>query len=219
MRSVASGLSDGSASAPANVVLCTDSQTYQVRQVQSSNSVFILQPSESREPPEDDSIPPVSLSAIAQCVATLELIPATPSPIAFLTETLPIYSGPEAIAGCDLAPITNTIPPEHRARQAICGDAPFSPTEFDTAWKNLCAFEFDNRAYLPTALSLASVWKSIISAETLRNASLEERFSPGTLRGAIEEDGHPSALFGAIMARLGSEKLDLMDGCESIMAF
>ena len=55
-----------------SAVLCTDDLTYQLRQVQSSNSVFILQPSESLH--GNNEIPSPSLSAIAQCTATLELI-------------------------------------------------------------------------------------------------------------------------------------------------
>ena len=57
-----------------SAVLCTDDRTYQLRQVQSSNSVFILQPSESSR--GNDSIPSQSLLAIAQCTSTLELIPS-----------------------------------------------------------------------------------------------------------------------------------------------
>ena len=55
-----------------NAVLCTDDHTFQLRQVQSSNSVFILQPSESRRG-ENEITPPI-LSAIAQCTSTLELV-------------------------------------------------------------------------------------------------------------------------------------------------
>ncbi len=57
-----------------SAVLCTDDHTFQLRQVQSSNSVFVLQPSESHR--DDNKFPASSLLAIAQCTSTLELVPS-----------------------------------------------------------------------------------------------------------------------------------------------
>ena len=79
-----------------NAVLCTDDSTYQLRQVQSSNSILILQPSESRG--SDNEIPSPSLSAIAQCTATLELIASdTAASVALISrllrQSLPLYNG------------------------------------------------------------------------------------------------------------------------------
>ena len=79
-----------------SAVLCTDDRTYQLRQVQSSNSVFILQPSESSR--GNDRIPSQSLLAIAQCTSTLELIPSDAAASFALTsqllkKTLPSYNG------------------------------------------------------------------------------------------------------------------------------
>lgn len=79
-----------------SAVLCTDDHTYQLRQVQSSNTVFVLQPSESCR--GDDEVPSPSLLAIAQCTATLELIPSdnvASSAMAsrFLKTSLPSYRG------------------------------------------------------------------------------------------------------------------------------
>ena len=85
-----------------NAVLCTDDYTYQLRQVQSSNSILILQPSESRG--SDNEIPSPSLSAIAQCTATLELIPSdTAASFAMvsrlLRQSLPLYNGVDTDVG------------------------------------------------------------------------------------------------------------------------
>ena len=85
-----------------NAVLCTDDSTYQLRQVQSSNSILILQPSESRS--SDDEIPSPSLSAIAQCTATLELIPSDTAAsfanvLRLLRQSLPLYSGIDTDVG------------------------------------------------------------------------------------------------------------------------
>lgn len=85
-----------------SAVLCTDDHTYQIRQVQSSNSVFILQPSESHRGVNE--IPSPSLSAIAQCTATLELILAdTAASFAMvsrlLEKNLPSYKGTDTDVG------------------------------------------------------------------------------------------------------------------------
>ena len=79
-----------------SAVLCTDDHTYQLRQVQSSNSIYILQPSESSR--GNDRILSQSLLAIAQCTSTLELIPSdTAASLALasqlLKKTLPPYKG------------------------------------------------------------------------------------------------------------------------------
>lgn len=85
-----------------NAVLCTDDHTYQLRQVQSSNSVFIVQPLESRH--GDNEIPFPSLAAIAQCTTTLELIPSdTAASFAMLSrllkQNLPPYNGTDTDVG------------------------------------------------------------------------------------------------------------------------
>ena len=88
--------SDGSKLSSSNAVLCTDDHTFQLRQVQSSNSMFILQPSKSGY--QDNELAPPSLSAIAQCTSTLELIPSDTAVsramiYRLLQKNLPIYKG------------------------------------------------------------------------------------------------------------------------------
>lgn len=84
-----------------SAVLCTNDLTYQIRQVQSSNSVFILQPSESHRGVNE--IPSPNLSAIAKCTATLELVLSdTAASFAMvsrlLKENLPPYKGTDTDA-------------------------------------------------------------------------------------------------------------------------
>ncbi len=79
-----------------SAVLCTDDHTFQLRQVQSSNSVFVLQPSESHR--DDNKFPASSLLAIAQCTSTLELVPSDSaasfaSVSRLLKTSLPPYNG------------------------------------------------------------------------------------------------------------------------------
>ena len=192
----------------ANAVLCTDNQTYQVRQVQSSNSIFILQPSECSF--EADAVINQGLSAIAQCTATLELIPAQASAIIYLKHALSVYSEPESGTQSSIA----SAAVENRSKQSILADAPFSLGELDGACEELCIFEVDSTAWLPTATMLVSLWKSIMSAATLRSVDLGKPFSVATLNAIVEEDGHSSALFDVLMSRLGSNHGDSVEDCK-----
>ena len=194
-----------SSQTPANAVLCTDNQTYQVRQVHSSNSIYVLQPCETSL--GYDSIPTEGLSAISQCTTTLELIPAPSSATIFLKQTLPAYNEPE---NCT-QPSTASTPLGKRSKCAVFEHAPFSLGEFNKACEDLCVFEVNGQAWLPTASTLANLWSSTISGATMRDVNLGESFSIATLSGIAGEDGHPIALFKAVMDRLSSNDSDLMD--------
>lgn len=105
----------GSSQSSPSAVLCTDDHTYQLRQVQSSNSVFILQPSENVL--GDNLIPTPSLSAVAQCTATLELMPSdTAASFALVSQllkkSLPSYKGIDTDVGLG----TNTTFPSRNVQ-------------------------------------------------------------------------------------------------------
>ena len=217
-----------------SAVLCTDDHTYQLRQVQSSNSVFILQPSKSRR--GDDEIPSPSLSAIAQCTATLELI-LSDNVASFamvsrlLNESLPSYRGIDTDVGLGThttfaskkgAPldtwdgilILTLCLGEYKDKNAILQDAPFSNKEFDKTWKQHCAFEVLGRAWLPTPSALAMIWKSILSVATAKGVDLEKRLDLKPLAEMVGNDGFPWEFFMAVVTRLVSDTNHLNDDCE-----
>ena len=203
----------GDASLPnQNAVLCTDNETYQVRQVHSSNSVFILQPSEAETAQGLISSP--RLSAIAKATATLELVHAKPSVSTFLRRVLPVYSGPEEGEGRHPgsgSPSTFS--------KGLLEDVPFSSGEYNKICLAMCVFQRNGLAWLPTASVLLNVWKSIISAATVRSVDLGDTFSTAALEGVVQEYGHEAALFRAVMNRLASDNRDdRMDGCEDAAA-
>lgn len=174
--------------------------------MQSSNSVYVAQPSQRDQNSDNDAICGVAISAIAQCGVMLELVPTSPPCTDFLKRSLSVYSGPEGM----FASISQTLP----SRDALLQDAPFSSGEFDKAWKKLCVFEVERQARLPTASVLINLWKSLVSAATVRNVNLRAIFSMNAIEGVIEEDGYPNALFRAVIDRLASANEDLMDGCK-----
>lgn len=216
MKSAALNAVHGSRPIPGYAMLCTDDHTYHVRQVNSSNSVFLLQTSEDGMNLEEDAIPTAGLSAIAQCTATLELLPTTPSGLRFLTQILPVYDGLEVREenGVGL-PKTSKVTGS-TSKNVLLENVPFSPGEFKHAWMKLRAFEVQGQAYLPSALALVHVWKSLVSVAALRSVDLEQRFPLSKLVVLAEEDGHPGALSTAVIQRLCSEHEDVVDGCESV---
>ena len=99
-------------------------------------------------------------------------------------------------------------------KNAILQDAPLSRDEFNQAWKQLCAFEVLGRSWLPTPSALAMVWKSILSAATIRGVNLETNFELKSLAEVVGSDGFPWALLMAIVTRLVSNTENLRDDCE-----
>ncbi|KAL8664920.1 MAG: hypothetical protein Q9202_002629 [Teloschistes flavicans] len=178
---------------PGHVVLCSDSQTFQVRQVHSSNSVFIIQPSciARKDPRLDYSN---GITAIAKCESTLEVIPHSPACLPLLREALPVFVDLESAQKRELAAI--------QTKQSILNDMPMSSLQYNQAWTDLCAFELENQAWCPSPSILWKVWKSITSACSLKGLSLDRSLDMHALAGTIEEDDIPLPLFHAVISKL-----------------
>ena len=139
----------------------------------------------------------------------MELAHLVPAAIGFLKQHLPVYAGPQSIS--DWA--TGTPSAEKQGRKSLLWDAPFSVGEFNNACKELCIFEEEDQAWIPTNSMVAGVWKSIILAATMRSTDLGGSFAIATLSSTIEEDGYPFTLYKAVLDRLSSGDADLMEGC------
>ena len=147
------------------VNLCTSTKTYQIRQVQSSNSIILARPSLGDINPgtleqgdgdgdamEQDDTAFGSLdtvTAIAQCKATLEVYKSEdglPSAIAFLERTLPVYDH-LVVEDDDVNMAMNTtsatmtdIEKMKLAKEAVLNDVPLSQAECESGWIEICAF-------------------------------------------------------------------------------
>lgn len=181
---------------PGHVVLCSDDQTFQVRQVHSSNSVFIIQPSciTSQNHGLDYSD---SLTAIAKCEATLEAIPYSPACGPLLKGALPVFT--------DLESAQKLKPAAVQSKRSILNDMPMSLQQCNQAWTDLCAFEVGDQAWRPSPFMLWKVWTSITSACTLRGLSLDQSLDTQALARASEEDDIPAPLFHAVMSNIQVE--------------
>ena len=194
-----------------HAVVCTDTQTFNVRQVQSSNSVFILQPSGNDLSPDDSFTRDPSIAAIAQCTSTLELMPPLVTSLAALRQSLPIYNLADHQNQNGLAAHSNES--EKFGRHKAFQNTPTSQREFDEAWLEVCAFELDRQAWIPSADSLKGIWASIMAAATMKDIDLTKRFRVIDLTDIVEEDGFPDALFKAVIRRVSIANGSLISGC------
>ena len=58
------------------------------------------------------------------------------------------------------------------------------------------------------------VWKSILSAATIKGVNLEKKFDLNSLGGMVGNDGFPLTLFKAVVMRLVSDSDFVKDDCE-----
>jgi sister chromatid cohesion protein DCC1 len=197
IKSQASSAASGAPNAKAAyAVLCTPSKTFQLRQVQTSNSLFVTQPALEAH---GNEIPIPATRAIASCTATLELHPSTVSAVTLLRETLPVY---DIVAG-DVDATGNG-----RTKTSIFDDMPLSDGECQTGWNDLMAFEVDDGSYQPSPNALSQVWKSINTAALAEGATLDTQFMTDDISRAAAEEGHPLALIEAVLARLSTDDTD-----------
>ncbi|CAO2654880.1 Nn.00g116130.m01.CDS01 [Neocucurbitaria sp. VM-36] len=181
---------------PAYAVLCTPNKTFQLRQVQTSNSLFVTQPALE---PHGNEIPIPAACAIALCTATLELHPSTASAVTLLKEVLPVY---DIVAG-DVDATGNG-----RNKASVFDDVPLSEGECQTAWLELMAFELEENSYQPSANTLSQIWRSINAAALAEGVKLDSQFLTGDVTRAVAEEGHPPGLVEAIIARLSKDDSD-----------
>lgn len=211
LKSTASSSDSATAlSASGNAVLCTHDHTFELRQVHSSNSIFVIQPSQTAlNDGEQSGLTTASAQAVAQCATTLELRPSLRSGSDLFRSLLPQYRGPEDNTG-------NNFPSQLvKGKEGFCEDAPLSRAEFDAAWVGLCAFELKGNAFLPTAPLLHGIWKSILSATVVKDLKLEVNVFIQDIAGLVEEDGFPRSLLQAVVYRLSVDQIIPMEGCES----
>lgn len=190
---------------PAYAVLCTPNKTFQLRQVQTSNSLFITQPAYLED--HANEIPVPATCAIALCSATLELQPSTASGLTLLKENLPVYN---IVAG-DVDAVAN-----NRTKATIFEDTPLSYAELQEGWRQLMAFELDESSYQPSVNALAQVWRAINAAALAEAVKLDSQFLTVDIASAVAEDGHPIDLVEGVLAHLASESADTSGAWSSL---
>jgi hypothetical protein len=212
------------------VNLCTATQTYRIRQVQSSNSIHILRPSHGEisladikvvEEEDGDTgaliLPDEAVTAIAKCSSTLELHipPGGFSAVPFLEKSLRLYDRRDDDGDIPMDDSASSGPlgakEMHSVREKICQDIPVSTAQCEQGWMELCAFVDGGdevAGWRPSARSRLRVWKRLAEGAVLQNIDLEKQFLVGDLwKSVLDEDDEqeppfPRALLEALVRRL-----------------
>ncbi|KAJ5159743.1 uncharacterized protein N7482_006747 [Penicillium canariense] len=214
------------------VNLCTPTQTYRIRQVQSSNSLHILRPSLGQISQADIKVveaeagesgalklPDEAVTAIAKCGSTLELhVPPTGfSAVPFLEKSLRLYdrrSGDDDgdIAMDEVSNETGGMDPieTRKLRDRVCADIPVSSAQCESGWTDLCAFVDVKQgvSWRPSAQMRLKVWKRLMEGAILQGIDLEKQFLVADLwRSVLDDDDaseppFPRALLEAVARRL-----------------
>ncbi|KAH0569233.1 hypothetical protein GP486_000050 [Trichoglossum hirsutum] len=130
-----------SASTPSHAVLCTTDETFQLRQVHSSNSVFLIRPSQHNGSTEEVYQSP-GLCTIASPKVTLELHRVAISSVSHLKKLIPIFHAPEDGDG-DSEMTSWPTGFEKQSRIEIFADVPTCEEECRRGWTEIVAFELD----------------------------------------------------------------------------
>lgn len=216
------------------VNLCTPTKTYRIRQVQSSNSIHILQPSLGHISRDDIKVveeeagesgalnlPDEAVTTIAKCGSTLELhIPDIGfSAVPFLEKSLRLYDPRSGDDDGDMAMDESSVDDDlsatqrREAREQVCVDIPVSAAQCELGWLELCAFVDGHQeisCWRPSARMRLSVWKRLVEGALLQSIDLEKQFLVGDLwKSVLDDDASeppfPRALLEALARRLCAE--------------
>ncbi|KAH6614215.1 sister chromatid cohesion protein-like protein Dcc1 [Boeremia exigua] len=186
--------SAASSDRPAYAVLCTPTATFHLRQVQTSNSLFVTQPQQLDSHGNDIPVP--ATCAIAACPATLELHPSDASAVALLYDALPVY---DIVAG-EADAMGNG-----KSKGHIFDNLPLSDAQCQQAWNELMAFEHDEHTYRPSVNALSQVWRSINAAALAEGVKLDSQFLTEDIATAVADDGHPADFTKAVLRHLADD--------------
>ncbi|KAL1597831.1 hypothetical protein SLS60_008318 [Paraconiothyrium brasiliense] len=181
---------------PAYAVLCTPNKSFQIRQVQTSNALFVTQPALDAH---GNDIPTPTTCAIASCTATLELHPADTPAVVYLEDVLPVYD----IVGGEVDAVQND-----RSKAGVFADIPLSSGQCEQGWAEVVAFELSGNTYRPSVNTLRQVWSSINATALAEGIRLDSQFLGYDLAELVQEEGFPAPLALAIFKHLASAGQD-----------
>lgn len=177
-------------------MLCTPNASFQLRQIQTSNNLFVTRPTLEAH---GNAIPVPTTCAIASCSATLELQPSDGSALASLGDVLPLYDivdGEVDVAG------------NGKSKASVFPDIPLSDGQCEHAWQEMMAFEFAGSSWRPSPNTLSQVWKSTNAAALAEGVKLDSQFLTDDVANAVAEEGYPVTLAAAILQHLASDHQD-----------
>ncbi|OQO09489.1 hypothetical protein B0A48_04890 [Cryoendolithus antarcticus] len=142
-----------------NAVLCTHDKTYNIRQKNSSNTVYVLQPHES-----NDESGKQRIQIISQPQSTLETTPA-PKPCAapYIRQLLPVLSSTGQPVGAR----------DSLTKAQLFAHIPASDAECELAFRDLAVLVDEyGKCMIPSAQLRLDTWHSILAAARARSIDL-----------------------------------------------
>ncbi|KAI1932045.1 hypothetical protein LOZ65_000859 [Ophidiomyces ophidiicola] len=206
--SLGSGPSVNQGTATAFVNLCTDTKTYSLRQVQSSNSIFVMKPSHLLRDNKLDTDTAGAVTLISLCKSTLELQKTEDgfSALPYLSKILQPYDTfdieDDSMDIDDMATTSRVSATDrHKALAAIFADVPLSANECHQGWTDLCAFIHEDKKGVPipsqpSAAAKLAAWKKILEESVLQGIDLEKQFLVKDLWMSASDDPNEEAVAG-----------------------
>ncbi|GAB7343243.1 hypothetical protein MBLNU457_1301t1 [Dothideomycetes sp. NU457] len=189
--------SSSSDAGTAEAALCSPNRTYQLRQVQTSNSLYVVAPSSSAVNESNDQSGP-GVTTFAQCNWTLEVLDApSQSALPYMKQLIPLCTGPEInqiLTKADL-----------RTKAAIFSDVPLSDAECEQVWTDIVAFEDKARksSFRPPPRILTKVWAAVSLAAVEKTIDLSKGLKVTDIEDLISAlDEVPPELVEAMVKRL-----------------
>lgn len=178
-----------------NAVLCTPDKTYTLRQVSTSNEVYLAQASST-----SDSFPPQGrLEAIAKCDSTLELQAAkNVSAIPHIKAALPTYATTGHYDAKSLL-----------SKERLFANIPLSDAECAQAWQDLACFELaeanSQRAIIPSNGAKLKLWSVILESAIARGFDLTGSIDVKDVASIAEDlNDWPAELVAAVVRSMCS---------------
>lgn len=185
-----------------NAVLCTPTKTFNIRQKNSSNTVFILQ-SGVEAHASDNAIPGLELTAISKPESTLETLPVSKSiAAAQIRQILPV------LATTGQASATRSA----LTKAQLLANVPFSDAECDNAFRELSTFSdvTTNHCMIPSAKLKIETWLSILENSRANAVDLTSELNSDailSLKDGLED--LPAGLYEAVLSAFASKSNDL----------
>ncbi|KAJ6259336.1 hypothetical protein Dda_6236 [Drechslerella dactyloides] len=185
---------------PTSAVLTTANETFTIRSVHSSNSIYILKPVLVPTVPDGDGdnddadsdtemaledLPPKpGMLVTSICGSHLELIPSKPDTELILRSLLAEYPSPET------PPKRPSDPP---SKAHVLQDTPVSDAEFAQGWIDATAFELDGWAVRLSPASALLIFRSVTTimyaASGVDNTWRTAGVDISDIMRAVDEDG------------------------------
>lgn len=147
-------------------MLCSPDRTYNIRQVSTSNSVYLTQISEKVDP--GGGPPRIGVEAVAKCDTTIELLSTSKqSAVPYIKAALPT-----------LASTGNYGSGPAITRAELFSHIPLSQAECEESWAELACFESQDPmgCFIPSGKVKAEVWQLAVTAAAADGINLTDPF-------------------------------------------